>query len=140
MAKSFLRIRPIDGFSSKDPSSAFFKIDDMKIECRPPQHSQSFKNSKSNLRESKRKVFEFDKVLDGDANQEQLYNDCVQPLLTEYFNGENVLLFAYGTTSSGEHQMVYTLPFCCFSSDYNIQLRSQKFNNSKFIMFLKNEL
>ena len=101
MAKSFLRIRPMIGCSSKDQNSVFFKLDDKRVECRPPIHSQSFKNSKSNLKELKKKIFEFDKVLDEDINQEQLYNDCVQPLLTEYFNGENVLLFAYGTTSSG---------------------------------------
>lgn len=102
MAKSFLRIRPIASFSSKDQNSVYYKLDDTKIECRPPASSQCFKNSKSNIKELKKKIFEFDKVLDENADQEQLYNDCVQPLLTEFFNGENVLLFAYGTTSSGK--------------------------------------
>jgi len=102
MAKSFLRIRPIDCFSSSNPDSDYFKLDDTKIECRPPPTSQCFKNSKSSLKDAKRKIYEFDKVLDENAKQEELYNDCVQPLLTEFFNGENVLLFAYGTTSSGK--------------------------------------
>lgn len=104
MAKSFLRIRPINGYSSKDPLAAFFKLDETRIECRPPVQSQTFKNSKSNLRSEdvKKRIFEFDKILDETANQEQLYNDCVQPLLTQYFDGDNVMLFAYGTTSSGK--------------------------------------
>lgn len=102
MTQSFLRIRPIDGCSSKDNNSVFFQLDDTRIECRAPVHSQQYKNSKSNLDRLKKRIFEFDKILDEKADQEQLYNDCVQPLLTKYFDGENVLLFAYGTTSSGK--------------------------------------
>jgi len=103
MSKSFLRIRPVSGYSSKNRKSAFFKLDDTKVECIAPETSQAFKNlSKSNMKDMKNRVFEFDKVLDETADQEQLYNDCVQPLITEFFDGQNVLLFAYGTTSSGK--------------------------------------
>jgi hypothetical protein len=42
-----------------------------------------------------------DHVYDGNSSQEQIFNEIVQPLVSDSFSGFNCSLFSYGQTGSG---------------------------------------
>lgn len=46
--------------------------------------------------------FTFDNVFESDQNNEELYEECVKPLVIETFNGVKTTCFAYGQTGSGK--------------------------------------
>lgn len=46
--------------------------------------------------------FTFDNCFDSDANNLQIYNECVYPLVRYTFEGSNTTCFAYGQTGSGK--------------------------------------
>ncbi|KAL4483969.1 hypothetical protein ABPG72_013975 [Tetrahymena utriculariae] len=48
------------------------------------------------------KDFEFDKVIDQEASQEEVYQSCVKDLLNKSFEGYNATVLAYGQTGSGK--------------------------------------
>ena len=50
--------------------------------------------------------FTFDNVFDSDQNNNDVYNECVLPLVSETFKGAKTTCFAYGQTGSG---MTYTM-------------------------------
>lgn len=51
--------------------------------------------------------FAFDNVYELDASNEQIYEECVQPLVYETFKGAKTTCFAYGQTGSGKtHTMM----------------------------------
>lgn len=41
-----------------------------------------------------------------DSTQQQIYQDCVKPLLSKAVNGQNVSIFAYGPTGAGRPDFV----------------------------------
>lgn len=50
----------------------------------------------------KDKVFTFDHVLAPKISQQELYENCVRPLVHKVFEGYNATVFAYGQTGSGK--------------------------------------
>ena len=46
--------------------------------------------------------FTFDNVFDSDKDNQQIYQDCVLPLVVEAFKGAKTTCFAYGQTGSGK--------------------------------------
>jgi kinesin family protein 2/24 len=46
--------------------------------------------------------FTFDNVFDAERNNEELYEECVKPLVSETFKGAKTTCFAYGQTGSGK--------------------------------------
>ncbi|KAJ9597036.1 hypothetical protein L9F63_027074, partial [Diploptera punctata] len=56
--------------------------------------------------------FQFTKVFKSDSTQEDVYSQSVHGLMADFINGQNCLLFAYGTSSAGK---TYTIqgPWCC---------------------------
>jgi DNA replication protein DnaC len=50
---------------------------------------------------NQRKKFKFDKVLDSDANQEDIFEE-VQDLIESSMEGYNVCIMSYGQTGSGK--------------------------------------
>eukprot|EP00924_Labyrinthula_sp_SR-Ha-C_P004717 maker-scaffold_1-snap-gene-9.14-mRNA-1 protein AED:0.07 eAED:0.07 QI:93/1/0.66/1/1/1/3/0/1086 len=48
------------------------------------------------------KEFNFDFVFEHNSTQEQIYNSCVSPLVTNFFDGYNATILAYGQTGSGK--------------------------------------
>ncbi|CAM4804717.1 unnamed protein product [Rotaria magnacalcarata] len=49
-----------------------------------------------------RKTFKYDYVFGPKIQQEELYQTCVEPMLTNVCDGYNVTIFAYGQTGSGK--------------------------------------
>eukprot|EP00794_Sanderia_malayensis_P016705 gene16705-18399_t len=62
----------------------------------------SFIDDKSQLILGKNRAFKFDHVFTPDYTQEQVYHNCVQPLVSCCFDGYNATVFAYGQTGSGK--------------------------------------
>lgn len=50
----------------------------------------------------KDRAFTFDHVFTSKSKQEDVYNTCVRPLVTNIFEGYNATVFAYGQTGSGK--------------------------------------
>ncbi|KAI8826977.1 P-loop containing nucleoside triphosphate hydrolase protein, partial [Fimicolochytrium jonesii] len=48
------------------------------------------------------KSFTFDHVFDTESRQEQVYGECVQPLVERFLEGFNATVLAYGQTGSGK--------------------------------------
>lgn len=46
-------------------------------------------------------IFSFSAVYGMESTQQQIYVDCVQPLLSKTLSGQNVSIFAYGPTGAG---------------------------------------
>ena len=46
--------------------------------------------------------FTFDNVFECDANNQDIYQECVLPLVAETFKGAKTTCFAYGQTGSGK--------------------------------------
>jgi len=57
--------------------------------------------------------FKFTKVFGGNASQELVYNDCVHELVKDFINGQNCLLFAYGTSSAGKTYTIQGMLLFC---------------------------
>lgn len=55
------------------------------------------------------KAFTYDYVFGPTSQQEELYNDVVEPLLERFFNGYNATVLAYGQTGSGK---TYSMGTC----------------------------
>jgi kinesin family member 2/24 len=47
-------------------------------------------------------AFTFDNVFDADQDNNDLYEECVKPLVSETFKGAKTTCFAYGQTGSGK--------------------------------------
>jgi hypothetical protein len=123
---SYLRIRPIDSYSSKDtkhclyiqpnpsapdPSAAAGQSIDCKLVAIAPAASQTFKNTKGQQREVKQRVFEFNRIFDEQSDQCSVYDEAIRPLVEQFVtHHENVLLFAYGTTCSGKTHTIRGTP------------------------------
>ena len=52
--------------------------------------------------ENTRHTFTFDNVFEHDQDNNDIYNECVLPLVSETFNGAKTTCFAYGQTGSGK--------------------------------------
>lgn len=63
------------------------------------------------------KPFTFDYVFGSTSQQEELYNQVVEPLMDTYFNGYNVTVLAYGQTGSGK---TYSMGTCATLNTSNV--------------------
>lgn len=64
-------------------------------------------------------TFTYDYVYgSGGTSPDQLYDQCVQPLVAGLFKGYNACCFAYGQTGSGK---TYTMGSSAFTSDSSAQ-------------------
>lgn len=96
---------------SKDPSSVNIKV---ACRCRPanPGEVTSDHNTRIRIQPLSRQVtvdqkkasntFTFDKVYDGTATQETIYNEIAAPIVEEVLNGYTCTIFAYGQTGTGK--------------------------------------
>lgn len=68
--------------------------------------------------------FHCDFVFEESSTQEDVYTDCVQPLIESFFHGFNATVFAYGQTGSGKTYTIGEADICecvlkkCFHSRY----------------------
>ncbi|KAH0793230.1 Kinesin motor domain containing protein [Histomonas meleagridis] len=70
-----------------------FQIEDQTITIRPSRGSSYFCVDKS---------YSFRKILDKDTSQASVFEDIALPLLSDFFEGNDVLIFCYGCTNAGK--------------------------------------
>lgn len=100
------------GSGSKDPSSVNIKV---ACRCRPPNAGDLISDTPRTVTVDKvgqkvsvlvknndKKDFSFDKVYDGSATQETIYNEIAAPIVEEVLNGYTCTIFAYGQTGTGK--------------------------------------
>jgi hypothetical protein len=46
--------------------------------------------------------FRFTKIFSDFASQEEIYTECIHDLVKDFINGQNCMVFAYGTSSAGK--------------------------------------
>ncbi len=69
--------------------------------------------------------FHCDFVFEDNSAQEDVYTECVQPLIEAFFHGFNATVFAYGQTGSGKTYTVGEANICkSFIQTSNIYLYS----------------
>lgn len=61
--------------------------------------------------------FHCDFVFEESSTQEDVYTDCVQPLIEAFFNGFNATVFAYGQTGSGKTYTIGEANISAFRDD-----------------------
>ncbi|XP_053208171.1 kinesin-like protein KIF20A [Panonychus citri] len=94
---TFLRIRPIDNFTIEE--SPYKIIDSNKIYIDEKTSSNCGSAKKIN---ATRNVYNFTEILDESVNQLNVFSKCCLPLVEDVLDGNNGILFCYGTTSSGK--------------------------------------
>jgi hypothetical protein len=89
--KIFLRVRP----EIKTEKSINFTIEDQTIRIHPPSGAttSAFCVDKS---------FSFRGIFGPNSTQEEVFSTAAAPLLTEFLDGSDVLLFCYGSTNAGK--------------------------------------
>ena len=91
--KVYLRMRPL----LPGERGIGYSIDSKTITINPPAASNT--NSTSFVAD---KSFTFREVMDEHATQQQVFETVAVPLLGSFMNGEDVLIFCYGTTNAGK--------------------------------------
>lgn len=86
--KVALRIRPL---TAKEQLNSNRVCVTVIPNCEPPQVV---------LQPDKR--FSFDYIFDENSSQEDVYHDCIRPLLNRFIDGFNSTILAYGQTGSGK--------------------------------------
>jgi kinesin family protein 3/17 len=71
------------------------------VDIQPSRGVVEIYNPREDLK-SNGKMFTFDAVYDGDAVQQDIYDDSVRPLVSQVLNGFNGTIFAYGQTGTGK--------------------------------------
>ena len=103
------RCRPEDAreLGSKESRNVVSVHDDRTLIFDPSDPSISKFGAMSLGRRQKHAIFEFDRVFDQSATQQEVYQDTTAPLLPHVLEGFNASVFAYGATGAGKtHTMV----------------------------------
>ncbi|KAJ6238403.1 kinesin-like protein kif11 [Anaeramoeba flamelloides] len=86
--KVVVRIRP------QSPTEKLLKI--------PIQVSNSNKNVYLKCSRQNERTYSYDRVFDQKANQKELFDQVMKPMIQDVLNGYNATIFAYGQTGSGK--------------------------------------
>ena len=98
----YLRIRPKSAIEvqSRDPN-CLYRVSDTNLLAIAPQPCRIMKGfGRGQVEHSKH--FYFTHIYEEDCTQSDIFSNCVLPLLEDFFDGQNCLLFSYGVTNSGK--------------------------------------
>lgn len=98
----YLRIRPKTGLeiANRDPDCLHI-TNDRDLVAVPPKNSKTFKNARSSTEAAVPQTFTFSRIYAHTTSQKELFDDALRPLLKDFFEGQNCLVFTYGVTNSG---------------------------------------
>nr|CAD7572321.1 unnamed protein product [Timema californicum] len=96
VVKVYLRIRPVD--SIKRPSIIGWDAHQLTMEA--PDDSATYKNEQHHKKYQHK--FVFTKIFAPDADQRNIFEECVLEPIKNFIRGEDGLLFTYGTTNAGK--------------------------------------
>lgn len=97
----YLRIRPknLAEITRQDPD-CLHTTSDHELFAVAPKTSKTFKNMRTN--ESRQNfTFSFTNIFSPSTTQKELFDETLRPLLKDFFDGQNCLVFTYGVTNSG---------------------------------------
>lgn len=89
--KVYLRMRPL--LQNEQPIE--YEVSENKISINPP-------NMNANSKFCMNKSFSFRQIFDSNSNQTEVFNTVALPLLPDFLNGHDVLIFCYGSTNAGK--------------------------------------
>lgn len=96
----YLRVRPKRQEEiMRHDSDCLHITSEQELTAIPPRNSKTYKNSRSSIQFSQR--FTFSKIFDPLTTQKELFDATLRPLLKDFFEGQNCLVFTYGVTNSG---------------------------------------
>jgi hypothetical protein len=71
--------------------------------------------------------YTFDKILNMDSTQQEVFNSIVQPIVKETLAGYNCTIFAYGQT--GMNSIQFSRGFRCIKMMLKLAIQSTSFSN-----------
>lgn len=89
--KVYLRMRPL--LQNETPIE--YEVSENTISINPP-------NNNANSKFCMNKSFSFREIFDSNSNQTDVFNTVALPLLPDFLNGHDVLIFCYGSTNAGK--------------------------------------
>ena len=93
----YLRIRPLKPKETGVPYEVNANTSQLKIES-------------ANSITQKQSEFSFSQIYDDGVSQKRLFEATVKPMLEEFVNGLNCLVFTYGVTNSGKTYTLQGIP------------------------------
>lgn len=98
----YLRIRPKSAIEVQlnDPD-CLHVVSKTSLCAIAPSHCKILKNSGKGPSEQS-KLFYFSRIYSEDSTQTDIFHECVLPVLEDFFDGQNCLIFSYGVTNSGK--------------------------------------
>ena len=98
----YLRIRPKSLLEIQNhETTCLFPTDDNVLLAIAPKNSRVFRNLGKSQNEQSRK-FIFSHIYDSAVGQREIFDDAVMPVVRDFFDGQNCLMFCYGVTNSGK--------------------------------------
>lgn len=96
----YLRIRPKRQAEvlNQDPD-CLHQTSEHELVAVPPKTSKTYKNNTRSYSES---TFSFSRIFSPATTQKELFDETLKPLLKDFFDGQNCLVFTYGITNSGK--------------------------------------
>ena len=76
-------------------------VSDYQVCLTAPQDSNTFKNSIKGGKGKLIQSYSFTKILKPELSQKDLFSSLVCPMVQDFMEGQNQLLFTYGATSAG---------------------------------------
>nr|CDS27351.1 kinesin family 0A [Hymenolepis microstoma] len=95
----FLRIRPLN--SNESAKKVLIPIDFKRVVLKPANENKGLRAASIAFGQASHE-FEFSRVFDECATQDDVFRVVLLDRVSEFLEGINVLIFAYGTTSSGK--------------------------------------
>lgn len=98
----YLRIRPKNEHEERSGEASCLRpTSDNLLIAEAPEYSHTYKSNQRGLCVSAQR-FIFSHIYDTDTSQKELFHDSVIPIMADFFDGQNCLVFSYGVTNSGK--------------------------------------
>ena len=98
----YLRVRPMNEREKGLGETSCLQItSDNLLLAHAPEYSHAYKSNQKGLCVATQR-FIFSHIYDGDYRQKELFHDSTLPIITDFFDGQNCLIFSYGVTNSGK--------------------------------------
>lgn len=95
----YLRVRPKRPAEIlSEDADCLHEMSDFELMAVPPLKSKTYLSSRTNTDNFN---FTFSKIFGPSTTQRELFDSTFKPLLKDFFNGQNCLVFTYGVTNSG---------------------------------------
>ena len=96
----YLRVRPKrQAEILNEDADCLHQTSEYELMAVPPTNSKTYLSSRAHAENSQN--FTFSRIFGPSTTQRELFDATFKPLLKDFFNGQNCLVFTYGVTNSG---------------------------------------